>query len=77
MQRVSSVTYSIKNNGIPRGNIVPSRGICRGDPLLHYLFLLCAEGLSSLIKSLVASRGTGGNCGLSQWPKIISHFLCR
>ena len=77
MQCVSSVTYSIKNNGILRGNIVPSRGIRQGNPLSHYLFLLCAEGLSSLIKSLVASEATGGSCGLSQWLEIISHFLCR
>ena len=77
MQCVSSVTYSIKNNGITRGNIVPSKGICQGDHLSHYLFLLCAEGLSLLIKSLVASRGTGGSCGLLQWLEIISHFLCR
>ena len=47
---VTSISYSVKINGKPRGKIIPSRGIRQGDPLSPYLFLFCSEGLSSLIK---------------------------
>ena len=50
MRCVSTVSYSIKINGKPRGSIIPSWGIRQGDPLSAYLFLLCAEGLSAFNK---------------------------
>ena len=53
MQCVTTVTYSVKINGKPKGHIIPTRGIRQGNPLSPYLFLLCAEGLSSLIKKVV------------------------
>ena len=55
MKCVTSVTYAIRVNGSPMGCITPARGIRQGDPLPPYLFLLCAKGLSSLIKASVAN----------------------
>ena len=47
---VTTSTFSILINGKPFGNIHPSRGIRQGDPLSPYLFLLCAEGFTSLLE---------------------------
>ncbi len=57
---ISTVSYSILVNGEPHGNIHPSRGLRQGDTLSPYLFLLCAEGLHSLIKKAESSDDIQG-----------------
>ena len=47
---VSTVWYNVIRNGKEVGPIIPSRGLHQGDPLSPHLFILCAEGLSSLIR---------------------------
>ncbi|KAH9656150.1 reverse transcriptase domain-containing protein [Citrus sinensis] len=47
---VSTVRYHVIRDGKEIGPIVPSRGLHQGDPLSPYLFILCAEGLSALIR---------------------------
>ena len=68
------VTYSFKINGKPRGSVIPNKGIKQGDPLSPYLFLLCAEGLSTLIKKTVDCGLMGGVVVCQNGPKL-SHLF--
>lgn len=47
---ISTVTYQVLVNGKPTSSIVPQRGLCKGDPISPFLFLMCVEGLSILIR---------------------------
>ena len=66
MQCVISVTYSIRLNGKPHGHITPTRGLRQGDPISPFLFLFCAESLSSLLQQAIF---TGSLRGVTASPK--------
>ena len=52
MECISTTSYLVLINGEPHGDIIPTRGLRQGDPLLPYLFLMCIEGLNGLIKKV-------------------------
>ena len=56
MHCISTISYSILMNGVAYGSIIPTRGLHQGDPLSLYLFLLCADGLSSLINNAARNQ---------------------
>ncbi|KAK2398440.1 putative mitochondrial protein [Trifolium repens] len=71
---VESVDYSVLVNGEKVGPVIPGRGLRQGDPLSPYLFILCAEGLSSLIDR---AEATGDNTGTSicRGAPRVTHLL--
>lgn len=49
MTCVTTVKYKIRVNGELSEEFRLERGLRQGDPILPYLFLLCAEGFSALL----------------------------
>ena len=50
--------------------MTPSRGICQGDPLSPYLFLLCAEGFTSLLAKVESDGKIHGAFFCRRTPKV-------
>ncbi|KAA3465149.1 reverse transcriptase [Gossypium australe] len=68
------VSYAVNING-RRGNLFqPSRGLRQGDPLSPFLFLICSEGLSSLMRTAKRQGLIKGAKASRQGPSI-SHLL--
>ena len=75
MKCVTSVTYAVRINGQPCGKIQPTRRLRQGDPLSPYLFLICAEGLSTLLHNAVQQKKLKGVAASVKGPKVSYLFL--
>lgn len=47
---ITTVSYAVLTNGLSSQEINPTRGIRQDDPLSPYLYLICDEGLRSLLQ---------------------------
>jgi ribonuclease HI len=74
MKCVTSVCYRIKINGEYTEPFVPQRGLRQGDPLSPYLFIICAEALSSLIKD-AEEKGKIHGIRICRGAPRISHLF--
>lgn len=74
MRCISSVSYSFNINGNRVGCVTPSWGLRQRDPLSPYLFLLCAQGLSSLLIKAKSRRYLSG-LSLSRSGLPLSHLF--
>lgn len=76
MRCVTSVSLSLLMDGQPSPKFIPGRGLRQGDALSPFLFLLCAERLSGMLKM---SEQQGRICGISVArgaPRVSHLFFC-
>jgi hypothetical protein len=74
MSCVRTVKWSVLVNGNGVGHIRPSRGIRQGDPISPYLFLICTEALSSLLKHAEHTEAISAVPTSRRGPKL-SHLF--
>ncbi|XP_074265286.1 uncharacterized protein LOC141587712 [Silene latifolia] len=74
MECVSSVSFSMLINGSPSRIFRPTRGLRQGDPRSPYLFILCTEDLSSLMRRVVEINSLHG-IHISSGAPFISRLL--
>ena len=74
MECICTVQYSVLLDGVLKGYVIPSRGLRQGDPLSPYLFLLCAEGLSALMRQ-TGSMGRLKGIRTSRVGPWVSHLF--
>lgn len=74
MECISSVLYRVLLNGHPIGHIIPHRGLCQGDSLSPYLFIVCIEALIANIKKAEREKQLTG-IKVARSCSSVSHLL--
>lgn len=74
MACVKSVTYSFVSNRKVFGDVRPQRGIRQGDPISPYIYILCVEGLSSMLRRN-EDAGLIHGVSIARGAPRISHML--
>ncbi|KAA3486619.1 reverse transcriptase [Gossypium australe] len=74
MNYISTVSYSVVLNGVPMKVFSPERGLRQGDPLSHFLFLICSEVLFTLLRLASEEGVLRGVKAIRRSPQI-THLL--
>lgn len=75
MRCIKTVKYRVRVNGNLTKPFSPTRGIRQGDPLSPYIFVICAQGLSSLLKGCNSMGLIKGLKMASRGPTITHLFF--
>ncbi|KAH1097521.1 hypothetical protein J1N35_014442 [Gossypium stocksii] len=74
MKYINTVSYAVNING-SRGRLFqPTRGLIQDNPLSPFLFLICSEGLSSLMRIAKKDGLLKGAKACRRGPEI-THLL--
>ncbi|XP_058757456.1 uncharacterized protein LOC131630719 [Vicia villosa] len=71
---ISSVSYKVLINGAPSRCFTPERGLRQGDPFSPYLFILCANVFSGLIKKAANHKEIHG-LKIARNSPMITHLF--
>lgn len=74
MRCISSVSYSFLHNGDEFGRVFPQRGLRQGNPISLYIYIMCAKGLSSMIRRS-EEVGLLHGCRIARGAPSISHLF--
>lgn len=74
MRCVRTVSYSVLINGVPSTPFSPKRGLRQGDPLSPYLFFICAEAFTALLKK-AENEGCIHGIKVSRTAPTVSHIF--
>ncbi|XP_031103194.1 uncharacterized protein LOC116006838 [Ipomoea triloba] len=74
MACVESPRLKVLWNGKQLDQIIPTRGIRQGDAISPYLFVMCMEKLSHIIKD-EANRGNWKGVRLSRYGPLLTHLF--
>ena len=74
MRCVSTASFAVLVNGQPSREFLPSRGLRQGDPLSPFLFIICAEGLSALLRDAEQRKVIHG-VKVGRYVDPISHLF--
>lgn len=74
MGLIESISYSFLQNGVVFGKVVPQKRVRQGDPISSYIYISCAEGLSSIIRRNEEVELLHG-CTITRGAPHISHLF--